>query len=66
MLVLQQHDGRVFCDREALAVWLKRPAETIRKRCPVVGYHADRRALYDFEVCEQILSQVPARKPPSA
>lgn len=60
MLVIQQHDGW-FCDREALSVWLQRPVETIRKRCPVAGYHDDGRALYDMAVCEAILKELRRR-----
>lgn len=62
MLVIQRPDGW-FCDREALAVWLQRSPETIRKRCPVTEYHEDGRALYDMEVCAEVLSQVPTRRP---
>lgn len=60
MLVFQQHE-RWLCDREALAVWLQRSPETIRKRCPVAEYHADGRALYDMEVCEVVLGGLQRR-----
>lgn len=63
MLVIQRPNAWV-CDREALAVWLKRSPETIRKRCPVIEYHADGRALYDMEVCAGILGLIPTRRPP--
>lgn len=64
MLVFQRPDDGVWlCDREALAVWLQRSPETIRKRCPVAEYHPDRRALYDMYQCEEILAGLPARKP---
>lgn len=66
MLVLPQPDGTVLFDREGLSVLLKRPKETIRKHCPVVGYHTDGRALYDAVVCEKILRKVAVRnQPPS-
>ena len=61
MLVIQRPDGW-FCDREALAVWLKRSPETIRKRCPVAEYHIDGRALYEMESCALILDDVQARR----
>lgn len=63
MLALPQPDGTVLFDREGLSVLLKRPKETIRKRCPVAEYHPDGRALYDAVVCEEILRKVPARNP---
>lgn len=60
MLVLQRPDGW-FADREALSVWLQRPVETIRKRCPVASYHDDGRALYDMGACEAILRDLQRR-----
>lgn len=63
MLVLQRPD-QWLCDREALSVWLCRSPETIRKRCPVVEYHEDGRALYDMEACAAILGLIPTRRPP--
>lgn len=60
MLVFQRAD-LWLCDRETLAVWLKRSPETIRKRCPVAEYHTDGRALYDMIACEQILGRIARR-----
>lgn len=65
MLVLPQPDGTVLFDREGLSVLLKRPKETIRKHCPVVGYHTDGRALYDAVVCVEILAEVRVRSEPT-
>lgn len=65
MLVLPQPDGTVLFDREGLSVLLKRPKETIRKRCPVAEYHTDGRALYDAVVCEEILREVRVRSDPT-
>ena len=61
MLALPQPDGTVLLDREGLAVLLKRSPETIRKHCPIARYHSDRRALYDVDVCADILSNIPVR-----
>lgn len=62
MLALPQPDGTVLLDREGLATLLKRSPETVRKHCPIVKYHSDRRALYDVDVCAEILSNIPVRK----
>lgn len=61
MLVIRRPDVWL-CDREALAVWLRRSPETIRKRCPVVGRTRDGRALYDMSQCELILGQIAVRR----
>lgn len=61
MLVLQRPDGWL-CDREALAVWLKRSTETIRKRCPIVGRTEGGRPLYNMEQCDLILAGIPTRE----
>lgn len=61
MLVIQRPDGW-FCDREALAIWLRRSPETIRKRCPVAEYHTDGRALYEMESCAMLLDEIPPRR----
>jgi hypothetical protein len=65
VLALPQPDGTVLFDREGLSVLLKRPKETIRKRCPVAEYHTDGRALYDVDVCAEILRKVAVRNQPT-
>lgn len=60
--MIQRDEGLWVADREALATWLRRPISTIRKHCPIVGYHPDGRALYDMFTCEQILASIPTRR----
>lgn len=60
VLVIQRPDGWL-CDREALAVWLKRSPETIRKRCPVADRTSTGRPLYNMEQCVAILDEIEAR-----
>lgn len=60
MLVLQRPDGWL-CDREALAVWTKRSAETIRRRVPVIEYTTEGRALYHYEYSLLILDGILTR-----
>jgi hypothetical protein len=61
VLVIQRPDGWL-CDREALAIWLKRSVPTIRRHCPVAAYTSDGRALYNMEHCDLILAYVPTRQ----
>lgn len=50
MIVRYDSDGRPLADREALAQWLNRPADTIRDKLkPVACDAASRRVLYDAD-----------------
>lgn len=51
-----------LCDREALAVWLGRSRETIKKRVPVVGRLADGTALHSMEQAALVLDAIPTRQ----
>lgn len=51
-----------LCDREALAVWLGRSRETIRKRVPVVGHLPNGQALHNMEQAATILGDIPTRR----
>jgi hypothetical protein len=51
-----------LADREALAVWLGRSRETIKKRVPVVGHLPDGTALCNMEQAHLILQDIPTRQ----
>ena len=62
MITRRAGDGTVLMDREDLAVWLDRPATTIRARCVPVAYDAATgRALYDAEACRGRLAELARR-----
>jgi hypothetical protein len=54
--------GGWLCDREALATWLGRSRETIKKRVPVVGHLADGTALHNMEHAAGLLAAIPIRR----
>lgn len=60
MYVEQRPEG-FLADREAVAVWLKRSPNTIRKHCVPVAHTATGRPLYSMEHCELILAGVQFR-----
>ena len=50
MIVQRQPDGRILMDREALAVWLERPADGLPLRGRTVARDPETRAaLYDAQ-----------------
>jgi hypothetical protein len=51
-----------LCDREALAVWLGRSRETIKKRVPVVDRLPDGTALHSMEQAALVLDAIPTRQ----
>lgn len=53
---------RILVDRQTLAYMTGRPVSTIRARCEVVDYHADRRALYDLDHAQAVLAVTPPRE----
>jgi hypothetical protein len=59
---VKQTDIGWLCDREALAVWLGRSTETIRRRVPVVGYLGSGEALHNMEQASVILAEIPSRR----
>lgn len=67
MIVVPLVDGRTLVDRQALAALLQRSPETIRRRCTPAACCATTRAvLYDAEVAQRELAQVPRRGVPEA
>lgn len=59
--VVVHQEGRSLIDRQTMARLTGRSVHTIRLRCPVVEYR-DGKALYDIDVCEDILSKLPIRQ----
>jgi hypothetical protein len=58
---VRQEPAGWICDREALALWLGRSVETIRRRVPVVGYLRNGAALHNMEQAALILDATPRR-----
>jgi len=59
-------DGdRILIDRKTLATLTGRSEHTIRARCPVARRKGIR-PLYDVEVCEKILADIPTRRTSAA
>lgn len=59
--VVAYADGKALIDRQSMAMLTGRSVHTIRLRCPVAEYR-DGKALYDIDVCEDILNKLPIRR----
>lgn len=60
--IVDINPDRVLIDRRTLARVTRRPIGTIRAHCEVVGYHHDRRALYDLNQATAVLAVTPPRE----
>ena len=59
--VIVYREGHALIDRQTMAKLTGRSVHTIRFRCPVAEY-VEGKALYDIDVCEDILNKLPIRK----
>ncbi len=53
--------GRQYFDRHSLSAITGRSVHTIRVRCPI-AFHHQGKAMYDMELCEDLLSRVATRQ----
>lgn len=53
--------GIRYVDRHTLSALTDRSVHTIRVRCPI-SFHHQGKAMYDMELCEDLLKGVPTRQ----